>query len=361
MFSAIYSYLFLPRRWQQWTVFLSAIPLIVVGNVVRILLLVLGCILLGTAFALGTNDNPSSYHEGCGVAVFIVVLGLEWLLAYFLVTFEQRQPKGAAPAVPLEQEPSSPATDENIRLGDVPQWRTWVMLGLAAIMLGVLEISPARYLAPEAGVVMSLPDEVVIPGLKAVDDLSGSTFYGTPAAVSEAELTILPKDTEFARKNYDDLHGHNIFFSIVLSGLQQYTIHPPEVCLVAQGWIIGKQEDITIHLASGHDLVARCLHIQGDTSNDDSQKPPIQALYLYWYVTDTLATPSHVVRNLWSSWERIGHNRDHRWAYITVMSPITRSVLPDGLDEGQTLQMLTEFIVQTAPLVQKSELPGLNH
>jgi exosortase len=347
MFCAIYGYLFLPRWWQQWTIFLSAFPFIVAGNVVRILLLVVGCITLGMPVALGTNEVPSMYHEGCGYAVFVVVLGLELLLAYGLMRSDPGQHKKRAQEIPREK-----ASDPAVAAAEAPpRWRSGVMLGLAVLMLVIYGLTPGRYLPPEAGVVMSLPNQVVTPGF------GNAKFYGVSAPVSEAELTILPKDTEFARKNYDDFRGHSIFFSIVLSGQQQYTIHRPEVCLTAQGWQIGKEEDVPVHVASGHDLMVRCLHIHSESLGENGESRPVDGLYMYWFVADNMTTPSHITRNWWSSWDRVLYNRDHRWAYITAMSAITESTRADGLNEAQTRAMLREFIAQVVTVIQKSETP----
>lgn len=84
MFSALFGYLFVPRLWQQWVVFLSAFPLAILGNLVRVIMLVLGSICFGSAFAIGTNDNPSWFHEGCGFLVWVVALGAEVGLASLL-------------------------------------------------------------------------------------------------------------------------------------------------------------------------------------------------------------------------------------------------------------------------------------
>jgi exosortase len=84
MFSALLGYLFLPCLWQQWVVFLSAFPLAILGNLVRVIMLVLGSICFGSAFAIGTNDSPSWYHEGCGLLVYGVALGAEFGLASLL-------------------------------------------------------------------------------------------------------------------------------------------------------------------------------------------------------------------------------------------------------------------------------------
>jgi len=84
MFSALFGYLFLPRLWQQWTVFLSAFPLAILGNLARVIILVLGSICFGTAFAIGTTDDPSWFHESCGFLVYGVALGMECVLASLL-------------------------------------------------------------------------------------------------------------------------------------------------------------------------------------------------------------------------------------------------------------------------------------
>jgi exosortase len=84
MFSALFGYLFLPRAWQQWVIFLSAFPLAILGNLARVILLVLGSIWFGTPFAIGTTEHPSAFHEGCGFAIYAVALGMEFVLASLL-------------------------------------------------------------------------------------------------------------------------------------------------------------------------------------------------------------------------------------------------------------------------------------
>jgi len=84
MFSALFGYLFLPRLWQQWIIFLSAFPLAILGNLARVIMLVLGSIWFGSAFAIGTTEHPSWYHEGCGYLVYAVALGVEFALASLL-------------------------------------------------------------------------------------------------------------------------------------------------------------------------------------------------------------------------------------------------------------------------------------
>jgi EpsI family protein len=339
MFCSFYAYFFLRRGWQQWTIFLCAFPFTIAGNVVRIMLLVLGSLAWGTDFAIGPAHQPSAYHEGAGYFVYVIVLGLECLLGWLLGSRGMRT-----------FEPMSPTGEAALARIDVPVWRSATFIGLTAFSLLILALTPPVFLPAEAGVVMELPDEVH------VDNIDGGHFYGTPARVSDAELTILPHDTQFERKDYDDFHGHHVFFSIVLSGVQQYTIHPPEVCLVAQGWSIVGQEDVPVTLNSSHPLTVRDLRIEREAVDSNGKHFTLHASYMYWYVTDNITTQSHLERNLRSSWDRVVHNRDHRWAYVIAMSPITDNLMPNGLNPAQTRDLLTRFIREIVPTFQKSEL-----
>jgi len=105
MISALYAYLMLPRLWQQWIIFLSAIPLTIVGNLARVLILIAGSIFFGTSFAIGTLENPSWFHECAGFAVYGVALGLEFTLGY-LLTINWNRKKTPADNMPLAAPPS---------------------------------------------------------------------------------------------------------------------------------------------------------------------------------------------------------------------------------------------------------------
>ncbi len=165
MFSAFYCYFFLPKRWQKWTVFLSAIPFTIAGNVVRILMLVIGSMTLGSAFAIGTNDEPSWFHEACGFAVFIMVLGLECLFGSLLIAAGRRWSKVSTLTPARQPEASRPLSTSDIPAGDeIPIWRSGTILGLAVMVTVVLLVSPPVYLPSEAGVLMALPEQIKLTG-----------------------------------------------------------------------------------------------------------------------------------------------------------------------------------------------------
>ena len=75
MVSALYGHLTLQKTWQKWAMFLISPALAVAGNFARMLMLTFGTILLGSGVAIGTEENPTTYHMAAGFFVFVVALG----------------------------------------------------------------------------------------------------------------------------------------------------------------------------------------------------------------------------------------------------------------------------------------------
>jgi hypothetical protein len=229
-------------------------------------------------------------------------------------------------------------------LGKVPLWRSGVVLLLAAVVGFAYWFNPPMNVEPRAGVVMDLP---VIVG----------DYFGKQGEITQVELDILPKDTEFARRYYDDGRGHQINCSIVLSGAEQRSIHRPEACLVGQGWTIIGQDNIPIPLLSGYNLMARKLSLERRVTDPNGGALTVRAIYVYWFVGQNVTTPSEMVRVLLSNWDRVIHNRAHRWAYVSVFSYITDNLRRDGLNPDQTQALLVDFTKQIVPTFQISEMP----
>ena len=75
MVSALYAQLTLDKTWQKLTLFALSPLLAVAGNFARMLMLTFGTILLGSGLAIGTEENPTTYHMAAGFFVFVVALG----------------------------------------------------------------------------------------------------------------------------------------------------------------------------------------------------------------------------------------------------------------------------------------------
>jgi exosortase len=73
--ATLYGILMFRRWWQSALIVFLAVPFAVFGNVCRILALVLGTLWFGSSFAVGSVEQPSWYHTGAGVLVYIAALG----------------------------------------------------------------------------------------------------------------------------------------------------------------------------------------------------------------------------------------------------------------------------------------------
>ena len=89
MVSLLYGYISLKKGWHRLLLAACAIPFAIFGNLVRMLLLYYGTIWVSKEFAIGSDDHPSAFHMGAGIAVFIVAL----VCMLVLVEILKRGPK----------------------------------------------------------------------------------------------------------------------------------------------------------------------------------------------------------------------------------------------------------------------------
>ncbi len=177
-------------------------------------------------------------------------------------------------------------------------------------------------------------------------------WYGEDQKISEKELEVLAKDTQFARKLYSDGRGGQIFASIVLSGQDlDNSIHRPERCLPAQGWSVADSRRVRIPLsdASNQSLETTRLHNLRKVPTSDGQTVSIYSLNYYWFVGFKDTTASHLRRTYFDIRDRILYGYNQRWAYITVASTITKGLAPFGRSEEDTDAELKDFIQQLLP------------
>jgi exosortase len=87
MMATLAAFVLYRKVWQQLVIIALSVPLVIFGNLVRIMLLTIASIHFGEKFALGENDHPSWFHEGAGYVVYLVnfgsLLAIGWLLTKF--------------------------------------------------------------------------------------------------------------------------------------------------------------------------------------------------------------------------------------------------------------------------------------
>lgn len=222
----------------------------------------------------------------------------------------------------------------------VPLRRIAVVVALGAATALSFRFASAVNNSTGSGVVMELPVHV-------------QGFTGTPQGVSEGERTVLPKDTEIIKRTYTNTSGEIINAQIVLSGAEKRSIHRPELCLPAQGWSINGRKYLPVKLSDGRLVTVMCDTITRRVEVAPGVNRPLTSLFCYWFVGDGVHTASHVMRILLTSWDRIVHHKNHRWAYIAVSAPVLEGFKPGGRNTEETLRMIEDFISETAPAVMK--------
>lgn len=210
-----------------------------------------------------------------------------------------------------------------------------VLVGLSAIFL----LPPAPKNSP-AGVAMKLPIWV-------------GNWLGEDTAVTQREIDILAKDTQFARKVYTSPQGDKIFVSIVLSGDDMTSsIHRPERCLPAQGWSLLQSSQRAVEIPDAGPLrVTRLSNAREVTAGP--QRFTLHNLTYYWFIGYDAVTPSHFSRTVIDLRDRILHGFDQRWAYVTVAGTVMEGFERGGKSEAETGAMIEAFVKQLAPKLQR--------
>ncbi len=174
--------------------------------------------------------------------------------------------------------------------------------------------------------------------------------------LTKAEQELLPPDTLGARRRYVDSQGHEVTCSIILAGRDVTSIHRPELCLPGQGWNIQMEqvETIPVTPAAGKTLKVMRMDAKHTVALVAPQRP-LTAIFIYWFVGKERVTPHHWERILWTMKDRVLHNRNHRWAYILIASPVRPSAEGgEALARAQaaTMEVLTRFVEQLYPVLQ---------
>ena len=218
-------------------------------------------------------------------------------------------------------------------------WRSFILVLLTGLTLLACRLFHDVDTKTEPGVVMNLPDNI-------------RDYLGFDSDITQSERVILPKDTEFAKKRYNGFDLPEITTEIVLSGAQRQSIHRPQVCLVGQGWTIQKEETIPITLADGRVQKVRKLTLV--RTQDGVQ---IVGYFIYWFIGKDKTTDDHLQRIFLTSWDRIVHRVNHRWAYVIV-----DAILPPEpkVSAGERQKMLSDLISFTGELIPQIQRPEVN-
>ncbi len=320
------------RSWPvRVAVGLLCFPFAFLGNVVRILTVIVVAHWRGQAAGVKT-------HDVMGFGVFVIVLGLVQLTVWFL------QKKKIGGGLPENHSP------ESCHIIDDKRSAGWPVMAVVVIFAGLVMLAAHRLdaiqVSPKVGI--KLAADGVNP--VALPNYLGTIWEGQAADITPIEREVLPADTGFSRKNYVALRNLNqrVFLSIVLSGRDRTSIHRPEICLVGQGWTITGQFPHAFRRPDDKNarVPATVLRIERELTTKQGKKVKVPALFAYWFVGADKIVASNAERMFYTSLDRLRHLQAHRWAYV-----VTQTLTPDGEEAG--LARIQSVLDGTLPVFQE--------
>jgi len=208
---------------------------------------------------------------------------------------------------------------------------------------GTVFVLPHSNKTSPAGIAMTLPNVV-------------GTWFGDDATITQKERDTLAKDTQFVRKIYTGPERDQIFVSIVLSGDDMTnSIHRPERCLPAQGWLVQSSSKRTIQMPGGKALQVTKLKNMQVFETRDKRRFTLNNLDYYWFIGYRDMTASHLTRTEIDLRDRIIGGYSQRWAYVTIAANVTQGVVRPERTEEQTAEMIEDFVRQLAPRLEKPD------
>lgn len=336
MISALYGYLTLKSPGKRVILFLSAIPMAMAGNFVRMVMLAVASSWFGSEFAVGRNieghQEMSFFHSMAGFAVFGVALAGMFALCSVLERRHWRRISSRAAGMTGEV------------LGATGTGRAGVVAGivLAGVGLAICAGTDASLKLAEAGVKLELPLEV-------------GSYEGQVLGMSATERDVLDEGVELVRNSYASPKGRGVLATVIVGGPGKRTLHRPEVCLPGQGWIIGSSEVVTLRVG-GRDVEATLLRLFRDGKGRDGVKVRVRGLNVYWYVgSDGKTRPDYYGHIAKGYQDAILRNLNHRWSMVSVFVPVSEAPLgqEDLLQEFGVLEEAKAFIEDLMPAVMK--------
>lgn len=334
MLSALYGWLSLKTWRARGILIASAIPLAMLGNMVRMIILAIGCVWFGSDFAIGRNigghQEMSFYHSLAGFTVFGVALAGMFGLSTWMEKNLDRRPSPPAQA----SRPEAPLSAS----------QAWRRLVAVVIILGggllLCSRSDVAYHVGSAGVNPEMPG--LLAGYASVDQ-----------PMTAREKSILAEDVRIERRLYTR-SDRAILSTIVLSGAEKRSLHSPDDCLPAQGWMVADKNFVTLDLGDGFTPTASLMTMYRDVEDANGRRVRLRALNLFWYLGSDGTSCAGYEEHIWRTYfDALVKNLNHRWALLTFFAPLKTeaSGFEDPFAEIKALEDMKEFIRTLMPVI----------
>jgi len=353
---AAYAYLSLKTRFQRWTLFACAIPVAMIGNMFRIFSICVIARIFSQEIATGF------YHDYSPFVIFMLAVSLMLLLPKPIVKFEAwLQKKRLIPqwlTVCPEQEAAANGPSQARHAFEIIclTGGLIVLTFQSSRVLGAPTYDEINFIADDLphqlpGYTSDRPwfchdeqcyastDELTLTskGLQDGDGFKCPTCAKPMQKISIGEKRDLPHDTTILKRTYRSAgSGECYTTSVVISGKSRGSIHRPELCLPAQGFVMLGVGTSPLHVPGGKPRQARVIHAQHSSALYAQGRKREEALnihiiqdrassssaqkfsFAYWFISRERENTSHAERTLIDIWDRSVHNRINRWAMVTI-------------------------------------------
>jgi len=350
-----FAFITFQSNWKRALMISSAVPLAILGNVIRLLSIVIGAnwkydqmiharepiaVAEQAAQAFGGFIHE---HDLLKLAPYVPAFIGMMLLARWLP--EDRREERKQPEVAMPRQSA-----RSIAI---------VVLALIAGVTAFLSTQQSRQKLGEPGVrVVQEPIYALAPGASTNPPVlvSNKSVY-LPAQVldyrsqrtpiSQVTVDALPKDTLFGYRSYVQSNGFGLACHVVLMGADRTSIHKPQYCLQGSGYATVSSEPVTVRISRPHpyDLPIMKLNLR-QMNNQGSDARTRAAVFAYWFVADDKLTSSHVDRMWWTARDMLRTGVLQRWAYVICFAPCEPG------QEEQTFEKMKEFIAASVPEFQ---------
>lgn len=323
--SFIVGYFSFRAYWRRGLLLALALPYAFAGNVVRICAIVLA----GHWFGQGAG---AKVHDYSGFVIFLAVVALALTTVTLLQKFLPEKPREPAPS------PEWAGPDAR------PPWAAIAVTAALAIFVVAAGTRFDRHQVDGlSGVKLAANGIDPVPLPPALN----FEWMGFPAEVSQVEREVLPPDTGFSRRIYENMQGRRVFVSIVQSGADRSSIHQAELCLEGQGWSIieRRRHAFTVPVLQDSRLPVQLLRIETRQRTRDGGTVVVPALFAYWFVGGDRVIAANQERVMVDFWDRLVRFRGNRWGYVFVQTEAT-----DG--EQAALARLEEVLNLSLPHFQ---------
>lgn len=339
MVAVLYSFMSLRRLMPRLILSFSAIPLAMLGNVVRLIMLTFASLWFGQEWAVGKQIDgqqvDSFFHLLAGFMVFGVALAGMFALATWLEGQHWKHLRLIEPETNLKAGASAGHSGDSMAKVGL---HSAVLFGVTGLWVSFCALTPHQPKLREAGFLPELPEWV-------------GGYHGDTREMGYLERINFDPTVTLVRRIYTAPGARPVVATLVISGEMKRTLHTPTVCLPNQGWTVNSVQPIELNLPNGMVIHASVMRIFRDVEVGDGKKARVRALNMNWYQgSNGFSTPDHNYCHFINYRDAMFFNYNHRWSQASFFMEVhaTEVGKDDPLGEIMAIQELKELATTVA-------------